>query len=100
MTISGAQCRAARALAKWPRDHVARLAKVTPEVVAEFEGGLADPGPEVRERLRAALEAGGAVFIDEDAAGGAGVRLKFPSKDVKAIRKLENEGGPVGDDDV
>ncbi len=50
-------------------------------------------------RLRATLESGGAVFIDEDALG-AGVRLKFTRKEVRSINQLENEGGPVADDDV
>jgi len=28
------------------------------------------------------------------------VRLKFTAKDVRAINRLEGEGGPVGSDDV
>jgi len=49
--------------------------------------------------VRAALESGGAVFIDENGAG-VGVRLKFNSRDARSVNRLENEGGPVGDDDV
>ena len=51
-------------------------------------------------RLRDALERGGAVFIGEDNSGGLGVRLKFNAKDVRAINRMEGEGGPVGTDDV
>jgi hypothetical protein len=51
-------------------------------------------------RLQSALEQGGAVFIDEDERAGAGVRLKFNRGDVRAIRRLEGEGGPTGEDDV
>lgn len=51
-------------------------------------------------RLRDALERGGAVFIREDNSGGLGVRLKFNAKDVRAINRMEGEGGPVGTDDV
>ena len=46
------------------------------------------------------LERGGAVFIGEDNSGGLGVRLKFNAKDVRAINRMEGEGGPVGTDDV
>ena len=60
---------------------------------------LIDPGDEARSRLQSALEEGGAVFLHEED-GGLGVRLKFTRKEVRSIRNLENEGGPVGDDDV
>jgi hypothetical protein len=69
-------------------------------VVRAFEDGVQQVDPAIGSRLRAALEAGGAHFIEEDAEGGAGVRLKFTRKDVRAIRRWEGEGGPVGEDDV
>lgn len=100
MTITGPQARAARALIQWPHDHVARLARLSVDHLADFEIGKMDPGEEARARLRLALEGGGAVFLDETTDSGAGVRLKFPRNDVKSIRRMENEGGPVGDDDV
>lgn len=99
MMLTGPLCRAARALVQWPRDLVARRAGVAVEVIADFENGRSAPEPEVRARLRAALEEGGAVFIDENG-GGAGVRLKYNRRDVRAINKFESEGGPPGDDDV
>ncbi len=99
MTIDGPLARAARALVQWPRDHVARLARLDEAALAGFERGEGALPPEGLDRLRAALEQGGAVFIPEDG-GGRGVRLKFARKDVRAINRLEGEGGPVGDDDV
>ena len=51
-------------------------------------------------RLQDSLERGGAVFIAKDHTGGLGVRLKFNTKDVRAINRMEGEGGPVGTDDV
>lgn len=99
MKLTGPQARAARALVQWPRDHVARLADLSVDALADFERGNVDPGEEARRRLQAALEEGGAVFLD-DSDGGVGVRLKFTRKEVRSIRRLENEGGPVGDDDV
>ena len=100
MSITGAQARAGRALILWPRHHVARLAAIDEAVLADFEAGLADPGEDVKARLRLALEEGGAVFLFDDGAFGAGVRLKFTAKDVRAINRLESEGGPIGVDDV
>jgi len=50
-------------------------------------------------RMVAALEAAGVEFIPENG-GGAGVRLKFNRREVRAIDTLENEGGPAREDDV
>jgi hypothetical protein len=99
MSISGPQARAARALAEWPRDHVARLSGLDIDALRAFEVGKIHPGEAAVARLRAALESGGVIFIDENGAG-AGVHLKFNSRDARSIRRLENEGGPVGEDDV
>lgn len=99
MSITGPQCRAARALVELPREHIARLSGVDVQVIADFETGRGDPDEAAKARLRAALEEGGAVFIAENG-GGVGVRLKFTQKEVRAINRWEGEGGPVGDDDV
>ncbi len=99
MSLTGPQCKAARALVQWPRDHVARLSGLTVEAIRAFERGRIHPGEEAAGRLRAVLESGGAVFIDENGMG-VGVRLKFNSRDVRALNRLENEGGAVADDDV
>ena len=55
----------------------------------------------IREIQKKAMEAGlYAANMPEDVGGGHGVRLKFTARDVRAIARLEGEGGPVGDDDV
>jgi len=100
MTITGSLARAARALVQLPRDHVARLAALDASVLADFEAGRAELDDGAKARLRHALEESGALFLPEEDAGGAGVRLKFTAKDVRAINRLEGEGGPVGEDDV
>jgi len=100
MSITGPQGKAARALIQWSRDHVARLTGLSADQLADFEAGRAQGGNELADRVRAALEGGGAVFIDENSDRGAGVRLKFPNRDLKPIGRMENEGGPVGDDDI
>lgn len=99
MKLIGYQARAARALVQWPREHVARKASIELEALATFERENVDPGEEARVRIQSALEEGGAVFLTE-ADGGIGVRLKFTRQEVRSIRRMENEGGPVGDDDV
>lgn len=99
MSITGPQSKAARALVQWPRDHVARLSGLSVEAIRAFERGRIHPGEAAMVRLRAALESGGAQFIDENGAG-VGVRLKFNSRDVRALNRLENEGGAVSDDDA
>ncbi len=104
MTLTGPQARAARILIEWPRDKVARLADISVEALTAFERGRVDPGEATQDALRAVLEQGGAVFIDEDTpgtpGGGVGVRLKWARKDARQINRMESEGGPVGDDDV
>jgi hypothetical protein len=100
MTITAPLARAARALVQWPRDHVARLAALDEAVLGAFETGTAQLADRDLDRLRHVLEEGGAVFLPEENGCGAGVRLKFAARDVRAINRLENEGGPVGTDDV
>lgn len=94
------QCQAARALVEWSREQLSKMAGVDVASLKSFEEGVQSLDAALTQRVRAALEKGGARFIEEDADGGAGVRLKFTRKDVRAIRRWEGEGGPVGDDDV
>lgn len=99
MKITGPLCRAARALVQWPRAQLAGASGVKKADIRAFETGDVDPGEAARAALKQALETAGAVFLDEDGLG-AGVRLRFTNRDVKQLRRLEGEGGPVGDDDV
>lgn len=100
MIITAAQCRAARALTDISREMLCDAAGVEEKVVRAFEKRLAEPDAEVIGRLRRQLEAYGAVFLPEDGHGGIGVRLKFTRSEAKRVANLENEGGPVGDDDI
>lgn len=100
MSITGSQCRAARALVRWSREQISRRSGIDPETIAEFESGRSEPDESLRLKLRQTLEEGGAVFIEDGPEGGLGVRLKFNLKEVRAINKWEGEGGPAGDDDV
>lgn len=100
MTITGTQAHAARILVQWPLDHTARTANLGEDALGSFEAGTQALEADDIERLRHALESGGAVFQADDANGGIGVRLRFTARDVKQLDRLENEGGPVGSDDV
>lgn len=100
MTITAAQCRAARALTDVSREMLSDATGVEEMVIRAFERKLSEPGADVIARLRHELEAFGAVFLPEDIHGGIGVRLKFTRSEAKRVANLENEGGPVGDDDI
>ena len=97
--ITGAQCRAARALAEWSREKLAGNSGVDALIVEEFERRISLPGQDVCDTLQTALENAGAVFIAESC-GGIGIRLKLNRSEVKRIGVLENEGGIVGTDAV
>ena len=75
MSIMPAQCRAARALIGWSQDQLAAASKVAKATIANFEAGRRAPYDRTLADLRAALEAAGCEFIDENG-GGAGVRLR------------------------
>ena len=97
--ITGAQCRAARALSELSRGGLSRLSGLEEAVIEQFERKLAKPDDAAIAQLRGALETAGIVFIPENG-GGAGVRLKFTASEAKRIATLEGEGGLVGLDDV
>jgi transcriptional regulator with XRE-family HTH domain len=64
----------ARAALDWSTTDLARAADVGPATVNRFETGQ-DARISTVEKLRAALEAAGVVFIAENG-GGAGVRFR------------------------
>lgn len=97
--ITPALCRAARALLGLSRDKLAAASAVDADLIRDFEAGTLNAPDDTRAALRAALESSGVAFLS-DGDGGAGVRFKFARRDVKQIDRLENEGGPVGEDDI
>ena len=75
--VEAAQVRAARALVGWSQAKLAETAGVPVSAINEFETG--SPGhfaEEALDKMRAALEAAGAVFLPKDDGGGIGVRLR------------------------
>lgn len=99
--ITGRQVAAARVLAGVSRNDIAARAKISLITLAEIEAeGSVAVAAEPAQALRQALEHFGVLFVPENDNVGAGVRLKFTRRDAKQINRLENEGGPAGDDDV
>ncbi|SOC15296.1 Helix-turn-helix domain-containing protein [Stappia indica] len=72
--MNAAQCRMARAALGLGIREVADLAKVSPTTVTRLERGE-ELKPRTVEAIRAALEAAGVIFIDENGEG-PGVRLR------------------------
>ena len=99
LTLTGPLSRAARALVELTREQLATQCGLDAEAIRMFERGLADLDRNAREKLKASLEAAGAVFIPENG-GGVGVRLKFNRSETKRISILEGEGGLAADVDV
>jgi DNA-binding XRE family transcriptional regulator len=77
LKVSIRQVKAARALLAWSQDQLASAAGISAPTIKRLE---AQDGPlagrrETQTRIKAALEAAGVEFIDENG-GGPGVRLK------------------------
>jgi transcriptional regulator with XRE-family HTH domain len=77
--IEASQVRAARALIDWSQTKLADAAGVPVSLVERLETEAPDPvAEEGIDKLRAALEAAGVVFLPKDDGGGIGVRLREP----------------------
>ena len=88
--IERAQVRAARALIDWSQSKLANVAGVPVSLVERLEAGPPDHvADEGIDKLRAALEAAGVIFIPKNGGGGIGVRLREP-----------HEGEYIGWDDL
>jgi DNA-binding MarR family transcriptional regulator len=73
--LSPAQVREARDLLEWSQSRLASMAEMTTKSITKFElGGLPLP-PGDLQAMRAAIEAAGVMFVDENG-HGPGVRLR------------------------
>lgn len=75
MSISSAQCRAARALLDWTQEQLAENAQVARPTIADFERNVRTPMRNNLVSIVSALEAAGVAFVPEDDEG-AGVRFR------------------------
>ena len=73
--MRGDQCRGARAMLDISREKLAELAKVNERTISDFETGRRKPIPATLAAIRAALEAAGVIFVEENGEG-PGVRLR------------------------
>jgi transcriptional regulator with XRE-family HTH domain len=72
MSLSPAQCRAARALLDIDQATLARRAVVSRDTVADFEAGIRHPSKNNLAAILIALELAGVMFLEEDGVGGMG----------------------------
>ena len=77
MSLTPAQCRAARALIPWTQADLSKASKVATKTIADFETDKRLPYARTLDDVRAALESAGVEFIAENG-GGPGVRLRKP----------------------
>jgi len=98
--ITGAQCRAARALVEYSRERLATSSGIDIGTIESFESKLGKPDDTSIATLQSTLETAGAAFLPDGEHGGIGVRLKFNRSETRRIATLEGEGGLVAHDDV
>ena len=75
MSLSPAQCRAARALLNWTQEDLVEHCKITKKTIADFERGATQPRAQTLAQITAAFEAAGIEFFD-----GAGLRMQLRGK--------------------
>jgi len=73
MTLSPAQCRAARALLNWSQEDLVRASGITKKTIADLERGATMPRQQTQVQILAAFEQAGIEFLDGKQPG---VRLK------------------------
>ncbi len=73
--LTGTQVRMARAAVGWGVRELAEKAKINPNTVSRIENS-GDALASTLDRIQAALEDAGVIFIDRNEDGGPGVRLK------------------------
>ncbi|GED99078.1 helix-turn-helix domain-containing protein [Gordonia crocea] len=98
--MDGALARAARHLCRVSVRTVAKKAGLDQKALRKYEKGGENLSPKQIQALTDALVHYGARFVPEDRRGGVGVRRKFSRTAVQMIDSWEDEGGPVGEDDV
>jgi len=78
VTLSPAQCRAARGLLNWDINGLAAATGLTRKTISDFENGKAEPRPRTVRDILKAFDDAGVTFIgagEDSPSGGPGVRL-------------------------
>jgi transcriptional regulator with XRE-family HTH domain len=76
MSLTPAQCRAARALLAWTQRRLEAESSVAKKTIADFERGARNPFPRTLDDLIEALTGAGIEFIGPEDAHGVGVRFR------------------------
>jgi hypothetical protein len=84
---------------EWSAERLSQASSVDLQTLRNFEVRFRRPDEQTLRRLRITLEAAGVTFVPENGRG-AGVRFKFNTKEVRAIKRWEAEGGTAGDDAI
>jgi transcriptional regulator with XRE-family HTH domain len=90
MTLTAAQCRAARGFLGWSQADLGQRAKAAAKTIIDFERGARSPHPRTLEALAKALEEEGIVFLGETETYLLGVAVRPGSQ---AAKRLETGGG-------
>jgi len=69
ITLSPAQCRAARALLSWSQADLVRYARITKKTIADFERGTTRPREKTIVQILAAFETAGIEFTNTHSPG-------------------------------
>jgi hypothetical protein len=97
--LTAAQCRAARAMVEWSAERLSEASAIDLSTLRNFEARFTRPSEGTLRRLRTTLEQAGVLFVPENGRG-AGVRFKFNTREVRAIKRWEAEGGTTGADAI
>lgn len=91
MSISAAQCRAARALLDWTQEQLAENAQVARATIADFERNSRSPMRNNMVSIRSTLEAAGIELVEENG-GGVGVRFRKIELEYSRNLKVDWDG--------
>ncbi len=90
MTLTAAQCRAARGFLGWSQADLGQRAKAAAKTIIDFERGARSPHPRTLEALAKALEDEGILFLGETEMYLLGVAVRPGSE---AAKRLDTGGG-------
>jgi hypothetical protein len=97
--LTAAQCRAARAMVEWSAERLSQVSAIDLHTIRNFEARFTRPSETTLRCIRITLEQAGVMFVPENGRG-AGVRFKFNTREVRAIKRWEAEGGRAGEDAI
>jgi hypothetical protein len=84
---------------EWSAERLSKASAVDLRTIRDFEARFRRPDQNTLRRLRITLETAGVIFVPENGRG-AGVRFKFNTREVRAIKRWEAEGGRAGVDAI